>query len=523
VFSQFKRVGEKPFPSGGAKLRCDAYEWTPKNPKQHGKFKIRFLSPKGDCGPRLFYVEPLLDLWLTGKPTRFLEEACAYGYKVLRELEPHSGDDQNVYRLCQALFRNRHAGHLQIGRLFSRATDFVSVGPGQAPYLVTPGLGSDDGPENVKSTIRDMADDLLRDALSHAGVVPRKRHYRFSDVLATYESQLKGTEMRAPDGAGGASCAVPIDTLPGRTRLDLLFTDGLTRGCPWDGKHAMIKVRSALIYGPVSADDQALAVRDPEAFKKCLGSLWRAASTRSPKAFDSWLATVREHRYLALIGGTRLKDEAKAEAAAQAQRIYCTSLWTAYERMARCYGALMMLVFLSLCLDDELKLTEEERWLFRQWHFPQLYLAGLPLDFLGKPQLRWVIRTWHRLWGDRVFEPERYDVLTDLLGIYGLMVRTRREADRKQKAAPLDEYLVAVPAAKEDDALWQLERQGPCPQLATLNCPGCGSRLQLSDWAAPDVSDRARSRVWLYCPGCDADREFTINLDELARVHSNGV
>ena len=165
-------------------------------------------------------------------------------------------------------------------------------------------------------------------------------------------------------------------------------------------------------------------------------SLLNAARTKTPRAFDSWLAKVREHRYLALVGGTRLSGDAREEASAQAQRIYCALLWLAYQRMARCYAALMLLVSLDADLNEDLKLTAEERWLFRQWHFPQLYLAGLPLDFLGKAQLRWVIPRLHRLWANRVLEAEQYDVLTDLLGIYGALVLNRREADRREKATP---------------------------------------------------------------------------------------
>src|SRR5262249_1741552 len=151
------------------------------------------------------------------------------------------------------------------------------------------------------------------------------------------------------------------------------------------------------IYGPVSPNDQVLALQDPEVFKRVANKLWRA-TTRSTQDFDSWLKNLREHQYLSLVGGTKRRGDARESAAIQALRIYCTLLWMAYERMARCYGTLMMLVYLDFCLHSEQEPTPEEKWLFRQWHFPQLYLAGLPLDYLGKPQLRWIIRTLHALW-----------------------------------------------------------------------------------------------------------------------------
>jgi hypothetical protein len=100
----------------------------------------------------------------------------------------------------------------------------------------------------------------------------------------------------------------------------------------------------------------------------------------------------------------------------------------AYDRMARCYGALMLLVYVDFCLHGERDPSPEERWRFRQWHFPQLYLAGLPLDFMEKPQLRWIIRGLRKFWDERVMEPARYDTFTDLLGVYGALVRSRRKA-----------------------------------------------------------------------------------------------
>src|SRR5262245_4299255 len=248
--SQFLRVGERPFPAGDGMARCGVYEWTPTNPKRHGKFKIRFLSPDGEWGPRTFYVEPLLDLWLTGKPTRFLEQACAYGYKILSELDPLAAADRNVYRLCQALFRNRNEGHLPIRRRFSRAIDFVSVNREDGHSLVTPGLGREDRVAHTADDLFVLANKLLGDALAGTRVVPpnpAKRRYGVSDVLTAYESLLAPATDRVSTGDGAPSLSVPFDTLPGRNRLDLLFTDGLTRGSPWDGRSALRKVRFGLI------------------------------------------------------------------------------------------------------------------------------------------------------------------------------------------------------------------------------------------------------------------------------------
>src|SRR5262249_28890313 len=142
----------------------------------------------------------------------------------------------------------------------------------------------------------------------------------------------------------------------------------------------------------------------------------------------------REHQYLALLGSSRAKGDKKEEAAEQARRIASAWMWLSYQLMARCYGALMMTVLMDFCLNSQLALTIEEQWLFRQMHLPQLYLAGLPVDFLGKAQLRCIFLALRERWLNLIYEPTAYDSLTDMLGWFGLLIRDRRRADRRRKA-----------------------------------------------------------------------------------------
>jgi hypothetical protein len=438
VADRFVRVGEAPYPAGDGTPQCGVYEWTPGGKKTNGRFKVRFLSPDGEPGPRTFYVESLLRLWLQNESTRFLERACAFGYKVLTEIDPPSADDRDVYEFCQALFRNRHEGHARVGRQFGSAADFVDFGPGGPPRLLTPGLG-EDAAERVPragETVHQTANRLLREAVGQGGKgTAGTRTNAFLGVLAACERLLE--ESRPPErkGARRASYCFPIDEMPGRSEVDLLFTDGLTRGAPWKSETATDNVRSSLIYGPVTVKDQEAAVKDPD-FKVFVRKLGEAARARGGRAFDEWLKNVREHGYLSLVGGSRLTGTAREEAAARARQFFSLMMCMAYERMARCYGALMLLAYVDFCLAGEGERTPEEKWLFRQWHLPQLHLAALPLDFLGRPQLRCVVTTLHRLWWGKVVAPERYDMTTNLLSFYGGLVRERRVADRRTKAAP---------------------------------------------------------------------------------------
>jgi hypothetical protein len=518
VAGRFVRVSEVPYLWGDGTPRCGVYEWAPGGPKNSEKFRIRFLSPDGESGPRVYFVESLLRLWLNDEPTRFLERACAFGYKVLAEIDPTSADDRDVYKLCQALFRNRHEGHDAVGRMFSCAVDFVDYSPGGPPRLLTPGLGegaAEHAPP-AGETAHQTASRLLREALNQgekgtAGTWTSA----FAGVLDAYERLLE--ESRPPERKGPrrTSRFFPLDELPGRSKVDLLFTDGLTRGAHWKDEEAMDRVRGSLVYGAPASKDQEAAVKHPD-FKRFVRELGESARTRAGHAFDEWLENVRQHRYISLVGGARLTGTAKEEAAARARRFFSLLMWMAYERMARCYGALMLLAYIDFCLANEGERDPEERWLFRQWHLPQMHLAGLPLDFLGKAQLRWVIRGLQGLWWGGVGTPECYDQITDLLGVYGALVRERREADRRTKAAPAYKY--TTPAGPE--VLSDLEAKedylppDPVRELSSPDCPVCASKLRWSDSSPPDLSERSRARLPLYCPGCDVVREYVVDLDE---------
>jgi hypothetical protein len=518
VADRFVRVGEAPYPAGDGTPQCGVYEWTPGGQKTNRRFKVRFLSPDGEPGPRTYYVEPLLNLWLKNEPTRFLEEACAFGYKVLTEIDPPSADDRDIYKLCQPLFRNRHEGHARVGQQFGSALDFVDFGPGGPPRLLTPGLGEDaaEHAPAAGTTVRREADRLLREALGQGGKgASGKRPRPLPRVRAAYERLLEVPPPPEREGDGRASYYSPIDEMPGRGEVDLLFTDGLIRGAPWDGVKAADRVRSSLIYGPVTSEDEKAAVNDPD-FKRFVRKLGEAARARGGRAFDEWLKDVQQHGHLSLVGGSGLKGTAREEAAARARRLFSLKLWKAYQGMSRCYGALMLLAYVDFCLAGEGERDDEEKWLFRQWHFPQLHLAALPLDFLGRPQLRWVIPTLHRLWWGGVVAPERYDVVTDLLSVYGALVRERREADRRTKAAPARTYTTpAGPEVFSDlEAKEDYLPPDPVRVLSSPDCPVCGEKLQLSDSGTPDLSERSRARLPLYCPGCDVDREYVVDLDE---------
>jgi hypothetical protein len=551
------RVGTASFPDNRQRLPCGVYEWTsPASGGGKGYF-VRFLSPDGEPGPRCFYVEDLLRHWLDPKPARrtppFLDLACAEGYKLLSQVERHSHRHRELYRVARALFRNREAGHTRVARQFNHTVDFADIRPGRVPMVISPLLGcGDDRTRHEPGTPLAVAQNLLRSALARGA----EEAVGFRDVLEVYRSVL--LQPHHSHTSGGTRLRFPLHELPFRGDIDLLFTDGLERLPGWDWDDASEKVRSALIYGPVAAGDFQQVAQDGVRFDRFLKAVRRSVKARKPADFDRWLKNTREHGHLALLGATRLTGQEREDAQLRAERIACALLWLSYGLMGRCYGALMLGVLVDLCLHADFSPTEEEKWLFRQMHFPQAYLAGLPLDFLGRAQMRWVLRGLHELWAGPTWEPEPYDGITALLGGYGELVRERRGADRGRKAGAGQAAGLGRAVAggldvgageggaegsvewafegseKEDDAPRRRGRGKPSepfevaaglpeylddetpPELKSKYCPKCGTELKL-----------LRTRLWkdaayilaaFFCPGCGAEQDYLINRATVAAL-----
>lgn len=448
MLNRFSKVGATAFPGDPGRQACSVYEWTCRYPGVRGQFTIPFLSPDDPSGPRIFLVEPLMRSWVKGRRTTFLEDACAFGCKVLAEWEAHAKDEKQEYRLCQHLFRQRDSGHMHITSQFDRVVHFVDFYGGPEPKLVTPGIDASEETVAAVMTNRSgsphaKAKRLLWDALkpyhhetAHQLDSAKKTRHRphlpilgLKDVLNAYDVILE--RERRLTQRGRRTVCLPLDQLPGRSELDLLFTDGWRElPVPWSLSQTIDKVRSALVYSPVDQDSLDLACSDRAVAQRFCDELHNATNCQS--SFDKTWARARQHRFLTLVGGTRLVGQERDKMAAQAQCIASWLMWIAHERMARCWGMLMMLAMIDFAMHSDQVPTHEEWWLFRQWHFPQLYLGGLPLDFMGRPQLRWIIPTLHKLWAQGITDPVAYTKVTDLLGLFGASVRNSRDADNQR-------------------------------------------------------------------------------------------
>ncbi len=509
MLSRFTPVGHGKFP-GNQEIKTAIYEWQLPNPNQFGDLKMRFVVPQ-DGPPRHFYSEPHLqsfDKDLEAE-TRFLESACACGYRLLHDLEGHRETETLAYGMYAAVFRNRHAGHVGIARAFSSPQDYVdfSAVNGQ-PSLITPGLDA-----ALINPVADLQLGTKVDFFLHRSVRARvmlQKALRAADcgdirnVLEYYQKSYFDFDQVRPTDAAGSRFTLCIDKLPHRSELDLMFTEGIAgSSASFNWCDTMEAVRQSVIGGSCSATDFARI--DDESYLACVATVLKSYRKRTPREFDKWLRNVREHGFLGLIkGATRLKGEEREFAAALGHRMFSLLLWDSYQHMARCYGVLMELIWLHLELDEEMKVTPLESKIFRSFHLPQMYLGGLPLAFLTHHQLRWICNPLQRLRSEGEFGRESHEPLNKLLGLYGLLVRERRSADRRSKEYKGKLAELNQSHSVQDDEICLTAR----PWEGEKDCPRCGQRL--SD---ERVIKSETSRLVFAATCCQCEREYAFYCD----------
>lgn len=405
------------------------YEWRPAGWLRSGSFRLRLFSPEG-LTPRRFFIEPVVRNWFGGRPGPFLAQACRVGWRFLCELHPSTAPGQRQFRFWDALFRNRLAGHVAVRRQFKAPLDFASLSACGGPTLITPGLEATVPPRTYSHAPGQLAYSLLCQALRDNGVPPPADRVRSGDVIRFYQQQVGdggAAGRRGPDDCdellGG------MEEILGRSTLDRLFTGGRNRSLPWNGKQAVNSVSSALLYGKTPLSEQIhQASEDAEGVERLIARLGRNLDLSS-SVFDRRLRDAREHGF---VTGRPVTD--REQAAERARGHYRVLLWFAHQGMARCFGGLMGAMHMTLCMRGGLPdFTEEERWLFREMHYPQPYLAGLPLAFFPREPVRWIWAAMRTLWNRLEYDGAAYDACTRLLGLFGLLVSERRREDAAAK------------------------------------------------------------------------------------------
>jgi hypothetical protein len=471
-------------------------------------FTVPFICPKGQAGLRHYHVQTLQEYWSECTPTSFLEEACNCGYQLVKHSEEHSKDQEKLYHAHLALFRNRQAGDVGIKRQFKTAVDFLDMSSPHEPRLIVPGLEPRNPlPNSLKGTVSPAARWLLRNALRHHLPGSAESKETLANLTIKYLQEM---------AQSGCHQHVRVKRQE-HSSLHMQMVEA--------------HVRNALMSGPASREEYEEAIRD-DAFNEAEARIVRAAQKKSPKDFDRWLTNLREHGYLQLLGGTRLTGVAREETARRAKDIYCALLWKSYRLMGQCYGVLMHMICEALCACSDDQPDDAEIWLFEQRHFPQVYLAGLPLDFLEEPQLALVSPVLDRLWQDQSLDLDGYQGVTNLLGYYGELVRERRTADKNCKSRGRNSAGKGVPrlrfrpsealdkyASPEADRLDDLDADEEARPLTSPYCPKCQARLQWD--SCRDLTNPRAAKVDLYCPQCEKTNLYCVDSEQLERDWSS--
>jgi hypothetical protein len=467
--------------------------------------------------------------WFAGKTSSFLNQACTWGYRLLAGVEKHAAEQQKRYAAYQALFEHRHEGHYGADRRFASAAEFFDFSGQEGPRVLLPGL---DTPQESTGwggwgTIRAVARSRLGRALSNSplrGFCPGER---LSDAAIRHCEQVTQGDLAQRLSASSAlPSAVSLSDFAEAGELEpILLLGQVHLSLPWSAAKTQSDVRSSLICGPTSADDYDRATAD-EAFPAAEARLVEAALTKSGADFDRWHKNVRQHACLALVGATRRTGKAREQAERRGKRIYCALLWRSYRMMSRCYGMLMYCANQALRQHASEERRLRESWVFGQMHRPQVYLAGLPLDFFGPAQFRWIWAPLMELWESAVVDCQRYDFIPALLGIHGTLHRDKRAADRAGKARRkangaarvdvnhLPERTAGTPEEPCDDEVPR--------RLSSNTCPTCGGPLKdhkLIEGSDSRLATRNRGEVLveLYCGRCDVRRPFVLNAEDVER------
>ena len=254
MFAHFKRIDDIVFPGGG-QIHCGLYEWCATNSENLGPFSVCFISPDNPELPRRYFVQPLLEQSMEGTETRFLEQACEFGYKFVADLNHHSPEQRHLYSLLGCLFRNRNAGHVGVGREFMFAQDFVDFSA-SPPTLLTPGIGQDQldlpsdgfvGPGGAWLLLKE-AFDSLRDEGMELPQLP----LNFHGVLDVYERFTRETSR---GGQGNSTLLLHVEDTESWSILSLL-----ARNNPQTDFNAIENaIAGSLIYGTTTIQEDRAA------------------------------------------------------------------------------------------------------------------------------------------------------------------------------------------------------------------------------------------------------------------------
>jgi hypothetical protein len=468
--------------------------------------------PRED-GPREFYVQAEIASRAEDGAGPFLDEAAAFGHRLLCHVKDGLGDDAELYPLYRSLFRNRHAGQHRVRRRFNAPADFFALAQDRPPEPLIPGLDVDPSPfsDERSGNIQRTCFRVLRTALDQGSEQDTSPGRCAFDLVRSALEGVTATGVRTRPGE--ERTPVEIHELPGRTRLDHLLVGGLCRqpsSCPWPATANI--VRASLLHEIISQSELNQALGSSDLRLRFRQRMIAAAAEKSPVQFDRWLGHRRADSFQSLLGRKALKGLTGQEARRIGRGLHAELLWAAYERMARCYGVVMLVALGDLRSQLDPPLSDEEQWLFCQRHQPKWHLGCLPLGFLGVAQQRWCYPTLSELWQRKEWAPEAYERVTQMLALFAAMVDQRREADRNRKRASARTHRRRE--HDRPDATSPADQvQEPVQEITSRVCGECGCTLSLVEslGGEPGVFVDVRLR----CPHCDTEENRRLTMATL--------
>lgn len=311
MIGQFTRIGDRVFP--GTQSPCGLFEWRAPDSVGLAPFSVHLVSPDSTPPLRRYWVQPLLEMWMEGTETRFLEEACNYGYEIVAALNHHTPLQRGLYRLLTWLFRNRNAGRMAVARRFMYAQDFVDFSA-SPPTLLTPGIGLDQTEvrwANLK--IPAIARRMLKEAfaaLREEGMELPPLTPDFHGVREVYE---RFVQAPSHGGQGDFAPLLHVEETESWVISPLLASSNPQT----DFIGIENAIAGSLIYGPTTIQEDFVAT---EMHLEEFGYLWDrllkpwAKEGVTPEQLDEWLGETREDGYVRLIrDGRKLSDYDRLE------------------------------------------------------------------------------------------------------------------------------------------------------------------------------------------------------------------
>jgi len=465
-------------------IPCDVFRWYA--PGYAGGGTIEFLVPQGEKPRRFFAADWLSEL--TKKPhgrkgnpaagtSRFADRVARLGVPVLARLEAELRPDAAVpdpgnrsecwqppaslYEFFLAIFARRLDGHYAVRRGFTTRKDLLDLSQRGATHRALLPQMLDQG------TLPVRASEIIR---------------RVQDVV--FERQANGPADRP--------ARYPVHLLPGRNAIDAL----IIQGADHPGGDATVaglwnRLTSAVIDGYELLDDGPVTPEQEAGYSTFVRAMLRAYLEKTPEEFGRWFRVEREK------GFRRLHDGGGMPGGAAFRHL----LWTAHVQAGRCFGAGMLAAGMALLEVDSLAITATEASVFREMHLPLFMLAGLPVEFLDWPQLRFAVRPLlERFWGGRGVSADERLAMAELLGLFGELNAARRRTDRDRHtpgvSSPTRLDAGIEPAGAAVDKELDFDQ---VPISTSRACPKCGGDTDMTSkptWVGQQCV------VQVECPRC---------------------